>query len=473
MAVTVAIGLAVALFAVGGYRMARTARLATDRPSTTASTDAPPARPHTAGPIQGKDARSAALLVTGGDGRMRIQCLHGGGTRGLSTDATASVEDLFDAAWVREGLYVAANVAGRAGAPSRLAVLTPDTWRLLDSGVKGARLSLEAGALLFEVVIPTHVAGGTVALGSTTKMMDLHNGAVTTIGRLSDPRWEAGGKSVLATRVDRQLEERKNALRVRWRVSRVRWDRRSGITTALGQGDAQIPSPRADAIAWRDAAERPTMPSYPAGDRCAVTLGAAGGTHTFAVEGRICLGSADDRSIRFSPDGKWLAFSSFDGPVPDGPVPVNDGKSDPPMFLRIVSASGVEHPAAERVRVNDIQARSRTKNVDPASMRAGYRWLDWSPTSTALVAEDADGTIAIFDLTAGTRTAAGPGRAPTFDESGEHVLGMGRSESGEVTAFVIHREARDVRDGLGHVRDAQWLGPSACEAEWGGKHNGQ
>ena len=51
-------------------------------------------------------------------------------------------------------------------------------------------------------------------------------------------------------------------------------------------------------------------------------MGAAGGTHTFPVEGPLCLGSADDRSVRFSSDGKWIAFASFDGPVPAGTVPV-------------------------------------------------------------------------------------------------------------------------------------------------------
>ena len=199
--------------------------------------------------------------------------------------------------------------------------------------------------MLFEVVAPRYVGGGIAVAGSTTKLVDLRSGAVTTAGELVDPRWEAGGKSVLATRLDPKLEDAPRSVNLRWGVSRIRWDRRSRTASILGQGDAQIPAPVSDAIAWRDAAERPPLPGSPTGDRCALTVGGAGGTHAFPVEGRLCLGSADDRSVRFSPDGQWLAFASFDGLVPaSGVVPVGDWKSDPPMFLRIVSPLGIAHP---------------------------------------------------------------------------------------------------------------------------------
>jgi hypothetical protein len=195
--------------------------------------------------------------------------------------------------------------------------------------------------------------------------------------------------------------------------------------------------------------------------------------HTFPVEGPLCLGSADDRSVRFSPDGQWLAFASFDGLVPaSGVVPVGDGKSDPPMFLRIVSPAGGAHPAATNVRARELEARRAAKKLDPASMRGGYRWLDWSPGSTAIVAEGPDGAISIFDLTAGTRTPAGAGRAPTFDERGEHVLVMSSAGAGE-EALVIHREAGDKREGLGRVRDARWLATRACEAASGSIQHGR
>jgi hypothetical protein len=185
------------------------------------------------------------------------------------------------------------------------------------------------------------------------------------------------------------------------------------------------------------------------------------------------LGFADDRAIRFSPDGRWLAFASFDGPVPaSGVVPVGDGKSDPPMFLRLVSPSGAAHPAAQSVRARDIEARQSEKKVGPASMRGGYRSLYWSPTSTAIVAEGPDGALSIFELTKGTRSAAGVGRAPTFDPRGEHVLVIGMTGSGE-EALVIHREVGDKRETLGRVRDARWLATSACEGKSGGNGNGR
>lgn len=404
---------------------------------------------------------------------MRIACLHGRGEHKVSTRSKGSVESVLDAVWLTNGLHVAATLAGRTDTPGTLALLGPDgAWRRLDPGIRGARFSVEANALLFEATAPKHIGGGLAVSASTVKVVDLSTGAVTTIGGLADPRWEAEGKAVLATKLDRQLEETPRAPRVHSRVSRVRWERRSGSTSVLGQGDAQIPSPRSDAIAWRDAAERPEMPAYPAGDRCALKVGTASAAHEFSVEGPLCLGSADDRSIRFSPDGKWLAFSSFDGPVPRGTVPVGDGRSDPPMFLRIVSPAGGVHPAAERVRVLDIEARQVAKKVDPASMRRGYRWLDWSPASTAIAAEDSDGAILIFDLAAGTRTLAGKGRAPTYDEQGEHVLVIMPTGTGE-EAVVIHREAGDKRESLGRVRDARWLARSACDVATGSTRDGR
>jgi hypothetical protein len=405
---------------------------------------------------------------------MRIGCLHGRGEREVPTRTKASIESLFDAVWLADGLHVAANVAGRAGVPGTLALLGPDgAWRRLDSGVRWARFSAEANAVLFEVVAPRYVGGGIAAPGSTTKVVDLSSGAVTTVGELVDPRWEGDGKAVLATRLDPKLKDALHSVRLRWGVSRVRWDRLSRIASILGQGDAQIPSPRADAIAWRDAAERPAMPAYSAGDRCALTVGAGAATHTFPVEGRLCLGSADDRSVRFSPNGQWLAFGSFDGPVPaSGAVPVGDGKSDPPMFLRLVSPSGGAHPAAASVRARDLEARQSAKKLDVESMRGGYRWLDWSPAGTAIVAEGPDGAVSIFDLTTGTRSAAGAGRAPTFDGRGEHVLILTATGAGE-EAVIIHREAGDKRETLGRVRDARWLATGACEQEGGGSGNGR
>jgi hypothetical protein len=419
------------------------------------------------------DVQSAALLLTDVEGRMRIRCLHGPGEREVPTRTKASIEGLLDAVWLADGLHVAANVAGRAGVSGPLAVLGPNgAWRRLDSGVRFARFSAEASAMLFEVVAPRYVGGGIAVAGSTTKVVDLRGGAVTMVGELVDPRWEVEGKSVLATRLDPKLEDAPPSVNLRWGVSRVRWDRRSRTASILGQGDAQIPSPLSDAIAWRDAAERSPLPGSPAGDRCALTVGGAGGTHAFAVEGRLCLGYADDRSVRFSPDGRWLAFASFDGPAPTGAVPAGDGKSDPPMFLRIVSPSGDAHPAAANVRARDIEVRGSAKNLDPASMRGGYRWLDWSPGSTAIVAEGPDGAIAIFDLTAGTRTPEGTGRTPTFDGRGEHLLVMTPTGAGE-EALIIHREAADKRESLGRVRDARWLSTSACEVANGSARDGR
>jgi hypothetical protein len=414
-----------------------------------------------------------ALLLTDVEGRMRIRCLHRRREREVPTSTKASIESLLDAVWLADGLHVAAAVAGRAGVSGTLALLGPDgAWRRLESGVRWARFSAEANAMLFEVVAPRYVGGGIAVAGSTTKVVDLSSGGVTKVGELVEPRWEAEGKSVLATRLDPKLEDAPRSVNLRWGVSRVRWDRRSQTASILGQGDAQIPSPVSDAIAWRDAAERPPMPGSPAGDRCALTVGAAGKTHAFPVEGRLCLGSADDRSVRFSPDGKWLAFASFDGPVPTGAVPVGDGKSDRPMFLRIVSPAGGAHPAGANVRARDLEARRSAKKLDASSMRGGYRWLDWSPASTAIVAEDLDGAVSIFELTTGTRIAVGAGRAPTFDERGEHVLVMSPTGSGG-EALVIHREAGDKRESLGRVRDARWLSTSACEAASGSTRDGR
>jgi len=420
-----------------------------------------------------RDVRTTALLLTDSKGGMRIQCLHGGARRPISTPAKALVESIFDASRLKDGLYIAANVERRAGAPGTLALLGPTGgWRRLDSGVRWAQFSADANSLAFEATALKHVGGGVMALESATKLIDLSSGALTTIGELSDPRWTVDGETILATRLDRQVDEAPRGFHVHAKVSRIRWDRRSSRISVLGQGDAQIPSPHPDAVAWRDSAQRLPLPAFPEGDRCALTVGIAGAAHAFPVEGPLCLGSADDRSVRFSPDGKWLAFSSFDGPAPTGNVPAGDGKSDPPMFLRIVSPSGGSHPAAEGLRERELEARSMAKRIDPVSMRRGYRWLDWSPSNTTIVAEGPDGSLSVFDLTQGTRTPAGKGRSPTFDERGEHILVLSPSGAKE-EAFVIHREANDKRETLGHLRDARWVPAIACGQESESTQNGR
>jgi dipeptidyl aminopeptidase/acylaminoacyl peptidase len=190
----------------------------------------------------------------------------------------------------------------------------------------------------------------------------------------------------------------------------------------------------------------------------------------------VCLGVADDHAVRFSPDGRWLAFASFDGEVPaDGTLLVGSGQNDPPMFLRIVGPSGQTHPAAEDLRRGDIEGLG-ARVAAPALQRAGFRWLDWASTKAAIAAQRADGSLWIYDLNTGKRRALGSGRSPTFDPGGDHLLVMSaESDKADAAgeASVIHLESAGDRENLGLVRDARWLPPNACGSRSEGNYRGR
>jgi len=172
--------------------------------------------------------------------------------------------------------------------------------------VRAARFSPDAAALAYEVAPSRNGGEGVVSL--TSHVLDLATGNITEIGAFADPLWEADGKHLRATRLRTASEERR-ATPGQWASLRVRWDRESGMVTTDGPGTAQIPAPVGESVAW-SAEQRSTV----APKQCFVLLRRQGGVR-HSIVGRFCAGSADDRGVRWSPDGKWLAFP-HPGPVP-------------------------------------------------------------------------------------------------------------------------------------------------------------
>jgi hypothetical protein len=399
----------------------------------------------------------AALLLVDEEGAAKILCLP---ERGPPRDLFAGVRlrQLLDVAGGSGGPRVAALLPGRTAKEpwGPLVLLTADAApRTMAVDARTARFSPGGDALAFQSSKREVAGGGALVEVSRLRVLDLASGEVVDLGEAVDPLWEADGKHLRATGLVRTIEDRRTRVAVRWRSLRLRWDRESMVATAVGRGSAQLPAPSGAALAWSDDERTALLPSY-----CAVRAGRGGYQH--AIVGPFCMGIADDRGVRWSPDGRWLAFPQPESARREGGAVT--------CHLDVVSVEGGRDPALTALY----------KRIDPAQQRLatapGSVWIDWSPVRRSLVVQDGAGDLRRFDLEDNSVSQLGKGEKPMWSPGGGYLLALavgqgtadGRAPSprrtGElpVSAFLLSGSSASARIELGPVRDARWLPATAC-----------
>jgi len=253
-----------------------------------------------------RDLKPGNILVTT-DGTAKLVCLPGH-AHDHQLSLGVALSRILDVGW-KGGLLVAGWAADSTNSDQssgeELVLFAPNGGpRRLSKGVRTARFSSDGAALAYEVAEPRNSSAGSAS--ATSYVLDLDTGKVTALGALADPLWEADGKHLRATRLRTGSDDG-----AQWSSLRVRWERESGIITMDGPGSAQIPAPVGEIVAWSEDQRGVPVPGY-----CTVRLGRGMVKHL--VVGRFCMGIADDRSVRWSPDGRWLAFP-HPGPMPGDP----------------------------------------------------------------------------------------------------------------------------------------------------------
>jgi hypothetical protein len=396
-------------------------------------------------PSPGAPAEAAALLLLDKDGTAKLACLPGHApARPLFPGA--ALRRILDARW-QGGATVAgwttASDEADPGSGGELVLLAPQhAPRRLAKGVRAAHFSPDGEALAYEVAPARNGEGSPLA---TSYVLELATGKVTELGALADPLWEADGRHLRATRL-RVASEKAQVPAVHRASLRVRWDRESGATTIDGPGSAQIPAPLGNAVAWAEAPRSTVSPNH-----CTVLLSPRGGVMHTTV-GRFCMGIADDRSVRWSPDGRWLAF-----PHP-GRVP---GQGKPGFFVDVVSVAGGRYPA-----LSALYARARPGQQLAIVTAPESVWFDWSPSGRFLALQDGASDLHVYDFVAQGAVSLGKGQRPMWSPGGAYllILAAGPEIAGAVPAFVLESAAPAARIKLGLVRDARWLPAQACES---------
>lgn len=369
-------------------------------------------------------SEAAALLVIDSVGAAELVCLPLRAQMRISLPEIR-MRSLLDVAW-KQGLVVAGH-AGEDTNDELLLVVPGVRPRSLARGVRSARLSPDATALAYEVEASPDDADGE----RRSYVLELRTGKQVELGAWQDPLWESDGRHLRATELRR---DGKDAQHEPWGAVRVRWSRESGSVTALGPGSAQIPAPVGSAVAWTQERRVSTPPP-----QCAVFLRPRGGVR-HAVVGRFCSGIADDREVRWSRDGRWLAFAHPEqGQAPRGKV-----------FVDVVSPDGGRSPA-----LSELAARARPDTLTFAHGPA--MWFDWSPSGRFLAFDAGLGELRIYDLEARSVMSLGKGAKPTWSPGGSYLLVV----DGE-TATVLFGPGPANRADLGAVRDARWLPAAAC-----------
>jgi hypothetical protein len=380
-------------------------------------------------PASGARPEAAALLVLDKDGLAKLACLPERAPARQLFPGIA-LQRILDARWQGGAMVAAWAVAAddHPGASGELVLLLPhDSPRRLAKGVRTARFTPDGTALAYEVARPGASEAG------ESYVLELATGRVTELAASVDPLWEADGKHLRVTRLRPVGEEPRAPTSLR-----ARWDRESGDTTIDGPGSAQIPAPLGSGVAWSESQRSPTAPSD-----CTVLLLPRGGV-PHSVVGRFCQGIADDRAVRWSPDGQWLAF-----PHPGRPA-------GQPFFVDVVSARGGRSPA-----LSALHAKARPDQIAIAA-GAGSVWLDWSPSGRFLAMHDHASELRVYDFAAQAVARLGKGQRPMWSPGGAYLLMReAASEGSAAAAFVLLSPA--ARIDLGLVWDAGWLPARACE----------
>jgi hypothetical protein len=398
-------------------------------------------------PGAGARAETAALLVLDRDGMARLVCLPERAQERQIFPRVA-VSRILDVAW-KGGPILAGWLEPSAdasdGSDNELGLMEPQgRVRRLAKGVRAARFSPYGEALVYEVAQPWD--GGAELDMGTSYVLDRATGKTTEVGPFVDPRWESDGQHLRATRLRSAAEKRQG---MHWSSLRVRWDRESATVTAVGPGSAQIPAAAGAAVAWSEEPRGGAAPSD-----CAVHLGRRGGpSHT--TVGAFCAGLADDRGVRWSPNGRWLAF-----PHP-GPVP---GEVQPGgFFIDVVGVEGGRYPA-----LSALFERARRDQIAIATT-PGTVWFDWSPSGRFLAMHDGASDLRVYDFETRGIAFLGKGQRPMWSPGSAYLLfltaaGAGCDAGGSIMeAVVLPGVAPAAKIQLGPVRDVRWLPAQACD----------
>ena len=432
-------------FVIAGVSLRRWSRLAVAvvLGACRGRTPAVPTVDWKAGP--GAPAEAAALLVLDQDGMASLVCLPAGRHVRLPFPAVA-LSRILDVRWKGEPM-----VAGWASVPDNpeqssgeLVLLSPHREpRAVAKGVRTARFSPDGSALAYEVA-DLRKDGASVA-PSMSYVLELATGKLTELGAFADPLWEVDSNHLRATRLRTASEERE-AAPGHWTSLRARWDRESGMVSADGRGSAQIPAPTGTAVAWSADQQTAHAPSH-----CVVRLGRTGMV-PHSIVGPFCMGRADDRSVRWSPDGKWLAFPRES--------PLRDPKSRG-FIIDVVSVEGGRFPALSALyaRVNPEQLAIATA---PGSV-----WFDWSPSGRFLAMHDGASDLRVYAFEAQGIAFLGKGQRPLWSPGGAYLFVMASpsQDAAVVEASVLPGVAPTAPIKIGRVRDARWLPAQACANE--------
>jgi dipeptidyl aminopeptidase/acylaminoacyl peptidase len=159
------------------------------------------------------------------------------------------------------------------------------------------------------------------------------------------------------------------------------------------------------------------------------------------------MGMADDRGVRWSPDGRLLAF----------PHPGLPGQREPGgFFVDVVGVEGGRYPA-----LSALQARARPEQLAIATA-PGSVWFDWSPSGRFLAFHDGLSDLRVYDFEVQGTASLGKGQNPLWSPDGAYLLVIAAGQAAGA-AFVLSGVAPAARIDLGQVRDARWLPAQACE----------
>jgi WD40-like Beta Propeller Repeat len=392
----------------------------------------------------GARAEAAALLVLDQNGTPSLVCLPSRRQVRLPFSQVA-LRRILDVSW-KDGPMVAGWASGSDNAKQssggELVLLSAHSdSRVVAQRVRTARFSPDGSALAYEVA-ELQKDGASVA-PAMSYVLELATGKLAELGASADPLWEADSKHLRVTGL-RTANEEREAAPGHWTSLRARWDRESGIVEAYGRGSAQIPAPTGTAVAWSADQRITVAPSH-----CVVLLGRSGMV-PHSIVGPFCMGRADDRGVRWSPDGKWLAFPR-EGPVHD--------TKPRGLIIDVVSVEGGRFPALSALygRVNADQLAIATA---PGSV-----WFDWSPSGRFLAMNDGASDLRVYDFEAQGIAFLGKGQRPLWSPGGAYlfIVASLRQDAEVAQASVLSGVAPTARIDLGQVRDARWLPAQACD----------
>jgi hypothetical protein len=171
-----------------------------------------------------------------------------------------------------------------------------------------------------------------------------------------------------------------------------------------------------------------------------------------SIVGPFCMGRADDRGVRWSPDGKWLAF-------PRAAPGSRDTKPEG-FIIDVVSVEGGRLPA-----LSALYGRVKADQLGIAAA-PGSVWFDWSPSGRFLAMHDGASDLRVYDFEAHGIAFLGKGRRPLWSPGGAYLFIEAplRQDAEVAEAFVLSGVAPTARLEIGRVRDARWLPAQACDS---------